>query len=662
MRHLSLVVLATELETVTRAIARVGVLHLLDVRHAVEPLMAIRPYDVGGQLAKLEELGRSLDTALRGLGIEAPEPGGGDDASGERDLQVVEHRTAAMVAEADAMRQRVARAAEASEQLQNLQRNVRALAPLGLPLEELRELRYVYLVSGLLPERNLPRLGDSLARIPHLVLPVRPAGPAGEDGRVLVTALCLRQERDVLDRALHSAQFESVPLPVGLDGTPEVVLERLAGQVAEAQQAQAAVEAEREALAARLGPELRALRLLVERERLLVEARGQMGRSDRTALVSGWVPAVLAPDLEQSIRSATGGHCVIRWAEPAALEGVRRARIPVPILLHNPVLIRPFESLLRNYGLPRYGEVEPTAVVAIAFLAMFGFMFGDVGQGLVLFAIGYFIYRRMFRYRDYAVILMECGVFATLFGFLYGSVFGSERWLPALWLHPMHDVGRLVQTAIGFGIAFISLGFALNLLNAVRRRDVNALLDRNGLFAALAYWIAIGLFVRYSIGGPGSVTLGTALLWLSLPAALILLKEPVRAVIAGVREQRWPDATGLFALVVESLVELLDTVVSTIANTATFIRLAAFAISHAGLFLAVFSVADAVAGSESAAGTIGAWVVIVLGNAVIIGLEGLIVAIQSVRLEYYEFFSKFYSGGGEEYRPLRFGAGQSVGP
>jgi V/A-type H+-transporting ATPase subunit I len=325
-------------------------------------------------------------------------------------------------------------------------------------------------------------------------------------------------------------------------------------------------------------------------------------------------------------------------------------------------LIRPFESLLRTYGLPRYGEVEPTAVVALAFLTMFGFMFGDVGQGAVLFAIGYFIYRRMFRYRDYAVILMECGVFASAFGFLYGSVFGSERWLPALWLQPMHDVGRLVRTAIGFGIAFISLGFALNLLNALRRRDLATLWERNGLFAALAYWIAVGLLIRYATGGRGSVTLGTALLWLALPAALILLKEPVRAVIRGVREHRAPDATELFALVVESLVELLDTIVSTIANTATFIRLAAFAISHAGLFLAVFSVADAVAGSGGAAGTIGAWAVIVLGNAVIIALEGLIVAIQSVRLEYYEFFSKFYSGGGEAYRPLRFGAGQSVGP
>jgi V/A-type H+/Na+-transporting ATPase subunit I len=170
------------------------------------------------------------------------------------------------------------------------------------------------------------------------------------------------------------------------------------------------------------------------------------------------------------------------------------------------------------------------------------------------------------------------------------------------------------------------------------------------------------LLIRQVTGGPGTVTAGTAMLWLSLPIGLILLKEPARALVKAARERRWPGAADLIALAVESLVEVLDTVVSAISNTATFIRLAAFALSHAGLFLATFSVADAVARSDGAGGMIGAALVIVAGNVVIIALEGLIVAIQSVRLEYYEFFSKFYSGGGEEYRPLRFGAAQSIRP
>jgi V/A-type H+-transporting ATPase subunit I len=657
MRHLTVVVLASGLELTTRAIARVGVLHLLDVRSAIEPLAPIRPYDIGQQLARLDALASRLDDLLHFLDIAPSETGALPDGAPTLDLQGVEARVDAISRQAQALRQRLHAAQDTSAQIENLLRNVRALAPLGMPLDQLRSLRYVYLTSGLLPERNLLRLRESLARIPHVILPT---GRTGLDGRILVAALCLRQQREVLDRAVRSAQLEPVELPANLSGTPEAVMAQLQTQLGAHQEVRVGIEGERGALGDQVADEVRNLRLLVERERLLVEAQRHMAHSDRIALIAGWVPAVLAPVLERAIHGASGSRCVIRWADPAAMDAVRHGRIPVPILLHNAVLIRPFERLLRAYGLPRYGEVEPTAIIALAFLTMFGFMFGDVGQGLVLFGIGYFIYRRMFRYRDYAVILMECGVFATVFGCLYGTVFGSERWLPALWLRPMENVGRLVQTAIAFGIVFLSIGLILNLVNVVRRRDLALLWERNGVLAALTYWTAVGLLIRQVTGGPGALTVGTAVLWLSVPIGLILLKEPARALLKAVRERQWPGPSDLLALAVESMVEVLDTVVSAISNTATFIRLAAFALSHAGLFLATFSVADAVARSDGATGTIGAALVIIAGNVVIIALEGLIVAIQSVRLEYYEFFSKFYSGGGEEYRPLRFGAAQSV--
>ena len=659
MRHLTVVVLASELEDTTRAIARVGVLHLLDVHHTVEPLAPIRPYDISQQLARLDALARSLDGALIFFGVPPPEPETFPEVTTALDLSAIEARVEAFSKQADALRQRVRTLTDEDLRIDTLLRNVRALAPLGVAVNQLRNLRYVHLTSGLLPERNLSRLHESLERVPHVIVPM---GQAGADGRILVTALCLRQQRDVLERALRSAQLEAVELPTDLSGTPDEISAQLQAQQRTHQAERTAIDAERRAIGARIAGDARSLRAVVERERLLVEALGHMAHSDRTSLIAGWVPAVLASTLERAIQNATAGRCVLRWADPAVMDAVRRSRIPVPILLHNAVLIRPFERLLRAYGLPRYGDVEPTAIIAIAFLTMFGFMFGDVGQGLVLFAIGYFIYRRMFRYRDYAVILMECGVFATVFGCLYGTVFGSEHWLPALWLRPMEDVGRLVQTAIAFGVVFLSIGLILNLVNVVRRRDLSLLWERNGLLAALAYWTAIGLVIRQVTGGPGSVTLGTAVMWLSVPIGLILIKEPVRALVKGMRDQHRPEAGEIISVAVESVVEVLDTVVSAISNTATFIRLAAFALSHAGLFLATFSVADAVAHSGGTAGTIGAAMVLVIGNIVIIALEGLIVAIQSVRLEYYEFFSKFYSAGGEEYRPLRLGAAQSAHP
>ena len=656
MRHVSVVVLSADLERTTRAIARIGVLHLLNVRDSVETLAAIRPYDVSERLAQVERLARAVSALQRYFELAPPEAVDAEVEGGGLDLADVERRVASITLEVDALRQQQTRAADDCEQLRKLSRNLRVLAPLGLPLGELRRLRYVFLTSGLLPERNLPRLRDSLARLPHLIVPI--SGVAA-DARLLLVVVCLRAGQETLERALRSAQFERLELPAHLSGTAENAIADVDAQLRAARDLLAGFDTEKAAAARRLAPELRTLRGLVERERVLVAARGFMGQSERISLVSGWVPAVVAPPLEYAIRDATAGRCVVQWQDPAAVDGVRRGHIPVPILLHNPVWIRPFEHVLRGYGMPRYGEVDPTPVVALAFLAMFGFMFGDVGQGAVLFAIGYFIYRRMFRYRDYALILMECGVSAVAFGFLYGSIFGVEHWLPALWLRPLEDMTTLMQTAIVFGMSLLSLGLLLNVVNAVRRRDPEALWERNGVLAAMAYWIAVGLVIRRLTAGPGAVTLGATTLWLAAPMLLILLKDPVRALWRGRRQGQRPGLGELFVLVVQSLVEVVDTVVSSISNTATFIRLAAFALSHAGLFLATFSVADAVA--RAGGGPVGVGIVLVVGNAVIIGLEGLIVSIQTVRLEYYEFFSKFYSGGGEEYRPLRLAEPQARG-
>jgi V/A-type H+/Na+-transporting ATPase subunit I len=648
MRHLSLVVLAEDLELTTRAIARVGVLHLLDVSRALGDLPAIRPHDVHERREALDGLGRRIEDLFRQLAVRVPDPGPVDVASDRLDLPAARARVDSIAAEIDGLGARILGAADETARLERLARNLRLVEPIQTRLDDLRLLRYARLAIGLVPERHLPRLRESLARIAHVLEPV---GPPGADRRIPIVALCLLPDAEVLERALRAAQLEPLELPPDARGTPAELVVAIQEQIAAARARQPALAEERAAMAQRIGPELQALRSLVERERLLVEAQALMGCSERTALVSGWVPVVLAGRLERAVRDATAGRCVLQWREPAAVEGVRRGLVGVPILLRNPILMRPFERLLRAYGLPRYGDIEPTPIVAVAFLAMFGFMFGDVGQGAVLFAIGYFIYRRMFRHRDYAVILMECGVFAIGFGFLYGSVFGVERWLPALWLRPLEEIPRLVRAAVGFGIVLLSLGLGMNLANALRRRDSAVLWERNGLLAALAYWVAVGLLVRRMTGGPGTVTLGTALLWLALPVVLIVLKEPLRALWSSRRAHRWPGASELSALVIQSLVELLDTAIAALAHTATFVRLAAFALSHAGLFLATFAVADAV--RHSGGGTIGAALVLVAGNAVIIALEGLIVSIQTLRLEYYEFFSKFYAGGGEAYRPLR---------
>jgi V/A-type H+-transporting ATPase subunit I len=245
---------------------------------------------------------------------------------------------------------------------------------------------------------------------------------------------------------------------------------------------------------------------------------------------------------------------------------------------------------------------------------------------------------------------MECGLASMAFGFAYGSVFGFEGVLPALWFRPMHDVPRLLEIGAGFGLVMLSLSFALGVANAAMRREWGAaLLGSHGLLAAFIYWTVAALLLRWLATGAIGVDVGGVTALLALPLGLFwALAVATQLGAAGDAASRSPVAALL-----GGTIEVIDFLVRGVANTVSFVRLAAFAISHAGLLLAVFALAEALAASESRLGTLGGGVVLVIGNVVVIALEGLIVSIQTVRLVYYEFFTRFHEGSGLPYRPLR---------
>jgi V/A-type H+-transporting ATPase subunit I len=331
---------------------------------------------------------------------------------------------------------------------------------------------------------------------------------------------------------------------------------------------------------------------------------------------------------------------------PEPVPGVREGALKIPILFSNPYLLRPFERLTRAYGTPGYGEVEPTPFLAIGFLVLFGLMFGDVGHGAVLLGLGYLIFRRFLRYTDYGIILMECGVSSMIFGFLYGSFFGVEGLLPVIWFSPLKNIQYFIKISLLFGLGFISLGLILSFINALRLRRER--LPAADLLAALMYWIVAALGLRYLVTGALVwdfwVSLVVSLVSLSLIALFIFQK------LRAAPERPQPQAEGRGMLILEGAIEVIDGTVRYVANTISFIRIAAFALAHAGLFIAVFSLAETLGRMKG--GGILYWLTIAVGNVIIILLEGLVVSIQTIRLEYYEFLSKFFHGGGEPFTPL----------
>lgn len=311
-----------------------------------------------------------------------------------------------------------------------------------------------------------------------------------------------------------------------------------------------------------------------------------------------------------------------------------------PTRLKNSFLIKPFEMFVNMYGLPAYNEIDPTLFVAITYSFIFGVMFGDVGQGLCLVVGGFLLYK--FKKMNVAAIISLAGIFSTIFGFMYGSCFGYEELIPTLWLKPMEDVMTVLMVSVAFGVCLILVSMILNIINSIKSKDIEKLLfDSNGIAGLLFYLGVVGcmvmIFTNHAL--PGTIILSVLL---GLPLLAIFLKEPLSRLVER-KSEILPGNKVMFF--VEALVELFDVVLSYATNTISFVRIGAFALSHAGMMGVVLLLGGAESGNTN-------FIIIILGNIIVAGMEGLIVGIQVLRLEYYEMFSRFYRGTGKAFKPF----------
>jgi V/A-type H+-transporting ATPase subunit I len=275
-----------------------------------------------------------------------------------------------------------------------------------------------------------------------------------------------------------------------------------------------------------------------------------------------------------------------------------------------------------------------------------------VGHGLVLVLLGLLLAsRRIQALRAMASlggIMAICGGVSMVFGFLYGNLFGFEDVIPPLWLRPLTQITDILIVTVGIGTILLTLGMVQNLINAALARQWGRFLfDRSGLMGLIFYWsllcIAIGIFMPNLPINVGLCS-GVALL-----CALALLFAQVL--------ERWVEGEhplirgSLGTYLIEAFVELFETAIGLFSNTLSYVRIGAFAVAHGALSTVVFLIAQIISPTRG----LGYWIVVLFGNLFVIGFEGMIVGIQTLRLEYYEFFGKFFSGGGVRYHPLKFG-------
>jgi V/A-type H+/Na+-transporting ATPase subunit I len=521
------------------------------------------------------------------------------------------------------------------------------LLPGEFDFTPLMQRQYVGWVIGLVPALGLEKLEESLSARHHALIELGTL----QDRAVLVV-FGLKRDWETFKRALQGALFEPLEIPEGISGTVDVAVADLESEIGRLQEKSQGLAGHQHVFQRQFRVELLTLREKAIAARQMLAARRLFGKIDKSFLISGWIPERLFAVLEQELNRVTAGQVVIEKVDPEDLREVREGIVRIPILFNNPMLISPFEKLTSLYGTPRYREVEPTIFFALSFLLLFGMMFGDVGQGGVLFLLGYLMFRRSYKYLDYGIILMECGSSSALFGILYGSVFGLEHLLPALWFRPMDNIPYFMKVTLSLGVALVSLGLVLNLINALRLKDYENLLSAGGLAGALLYWMAAGLGTKYLLTGQVAPVELSLLGWVAaiLLTVMILHRPLYRLIVKKEDPKRIVRQSGFLTGLIESVVEVFDDLLRFVANTVSFLRVAAFALAHAALFTAVFSIARVVA-QEKGVG-VSYWLVVAVGNIIIIVLEGLVVSIQTVRLEYYEFFGKFFRGGGERFRPF----------
>jgi V/A-type H+-transporting ATPase subunit I len=323
--------------------------------------------------------------------------------------------------------------------------------------------------------------------------------------------------------------------------------------------------------------------------------------------ITGWTSDLQGHRLASAL-DRLGVRAIVHYAAPPP--GSR-----APLLLTNPWWARPFEIFSRALGMPSSNEADPSALLAFAVPLMFGYMFGDIGQGLIIAGAGFWLRKRW----PLARLFVAGGLAAAAFGVLFGSVFGLHA-LDALWIAPLDDPLTILLVPLYGGAVLLAIGLLLNAVEAHWRGELR------GWLCSEAWLVVVYVGLLTAVAHPPGLVLAAA------GALLFCVGRALHA-------QRLTAALAALAELVERTLQIL-------INTLSFARVGAFALAHAGLSSAIVALMDASGDAVVKA------LVLVTGNAVVLVLEGLVVSIQTTRLVLFEFFTRFLIAEGRVFRPL----------
>ena len=508
-------------------------------------------------------------------------------------------------------------------------------------LEELWTLDFARFRYGYLPRETYDSFQQSLNEEDDILFFPTNVGPKLVYG-VYFTTKAAHHKVDSLFNSLH---FVRIHVDAQAHGSADESIADLTARAAQADAAAAACTAELAAILDRERDTFMAHHAYLRYRNDTYDLRRFSAHSRETFYLMGWVPETALAGMQEKFAQFRNLSCVVDSAGEIP-------DVKPPTKLKNSFFGRAFQPFLEMYGLPAYNEFDPSGFMAITYCLFFGVMFGDVGQGICLALIGIFLAR--FKKMWLGNIIACCGLSGTLFGCIYGSVFGLEHILPGFKVLAKADefvipgtsnVLLLLVVSIALGIGMLAFVMAINIRNGIRQRNYEKILfGPNGLAGMVFYLGLIAAALCTLLFGINLFTPAYVLPVLVLPLLLILLKEPLSLLLAGDPEWKHVKIGGLL---VTGFFELFETLLSYLTNTLSFMRIGAYAITHVGLMLVVQMLAEMAGGLASVGGVIA----MILGNLFVMGFEGLLVGIQVLRLEFYELFGRFYEDGGTPFVP-----------
>ena len=495
-------------------------------------------------------------------------------------------------------------------------------------LAEIFNMKYIRARFGHLPAGGYKMLNTYLNDMEAVFVET-----CREDNEIWGFYFAPESNGDEVNRVFDSLYFERIFLPGDIQGTPSEVIKKLVKTNADIDNKLEKISSDDLMHMHEFEDEIITIYSTAQKRQKMNDVLANAAHSKDFFYIVGWMPEKEAKAMKKEARTDEG----IQMFYTEKAENLKNIITPPTKLKNNPVF-RSFEFFVKMYGLPGYNEIDPTPLLAVTYILFFGMMFGDVGQSAVFAIGGILIYK--FKKIDLANIIGICGISGMIFGALYGSVFGNEEIIKGV-LPPMDNITTLLISTIAMGAVIIIIGMILNIRNRKENGEIGEMIFGHNGIAGLIFYVSVILFALGMFIPQIKLPSGILIALIVVSLIVILLKEPLVSLCEG--KKNWFPKDGMFY--VQSFFELFEVLLSYFSNTISFLRIGAFAIVHVGMMMAVKMLASG--------GTAKVIIVSILGNLLVMVLEGLVVGIQVLRLEYYEMFSRYFTGNGKPFESLK---------